>query len=104
VIFSKTVGKGVPVYATAMSAAFTALGFLNASKSSSTVFDNLVSLVTVFAALNWLAILLSHIGFRRGLERQGIMVAELPYTGFLQPYATYYALGVTAVVLIFNGE
>ncbi|KAJ5981100.1 hypothetical protein N7481_008398 [Penicillium waksmanii] len=102
-IFSKTVGKGIPIFATSISAAFIAIGFMNASKSSSSVFDDLVSLVTVFAGLNWLAILVSHIGFRRGLARQNIAVSELPYVGILQPYASYYSLAVTMTVLFFNG-
>jgi amino acid transporter len=87
-----------------MSAAFIALGFMNASKSSSSVFDDLVSLATVFAGLNWPAILVSHIGFYRGLARQNVEVSELPYVGFMQLYASYYALAITATVLFFNGQ
>jgi amino acid transporter len=87
-----------------MSAAFIALGFMNASKSSSSVFDDLFSLATDFAGLNWLAILVSHIGFYRGLARQNVEVSELPYVGFMQLYASYYALAITATVLFFNGQ
>ncbi|KAJ3950765.1 hypothetical protein N0V92_012848 [Colletotrichum tropicale] len=71
-LFAKTRENGNPVWAVAVSSVFIALGYMNASKSASTVFGYLVSLVTVFAVLNWVAILVTHIRFRRALEAQGI--------------------------------
>lgn len=77
---------------------------MNASKSSSTVFGYFVSLVTVFAVLNWVAILISHIRFRQALQAQGIMAADLPYVGFLQPYGSYFSLFISLLVIVFNGQ
>lgn len=88
----------------AFTSCFTALGFLNASKSASQVFGYLVDLVTVFAVLNWLAILVSHIAFRRGLKSQGMSIADLPYHGLFQPYSSYFALFIVILVIIFKGE
>jgi amino acid transporter len=76
---------------------------MNASKSSSTVFGYLVSLVTVFAVLNWVAILITHIRFRQALKAQGIATSDLPYVGFMQPYGSYFALFISILVIIFNG-
>jgi yeast amino acid transporter len=77
---------------------------MNATKSAATVFEYFVSLVTVFAVLNWLAILLSYLAFRRALKAQGVSLNRLPYIGFLQPYGAYYSLFMTCVVILFNGE
>jgi amino acid transporter len=83
---------------------FIGLGYMNASKSSSTVFGYLVSLVTVFAVLNWVAILVSHIRFRKALKAQGIVTTDLPYVGILQPYGSYFALFISLLVIVFNGK
>lgn len=83
---------------------FISLGYMNASKSSSTVFGYLVSLVTVFAVLNWVAILITHIRFRQALKAQRIAASDLPYVGALQPYGSYFALLILLLVIVFNGK
>lgn len=77
---------------------------MNASKSASQVFDYLVSLVTVFAVLNWVAILVSHLRFRQALTAQGVPMSELPYVGFLQPYGSYFALFISSLIVLFSGR
>ncbi|OMP88971.1 putative amino-acid permease [Diplodia seriata] len=94
---------GVPLASVLSSSAFFLLGYLNISKSSSTVFGYFVSLVTVFGALNWVSILISYICFSRGLRAQGIRREDLPYQGFLQPYASYISLVITVLLILFNG-
>ncbi|RSL48152.1 hypothetical protein CEP53_009650 [Fusarium sp. AF-6] len=102
-LFAKARDNGNPIYAVAAASVCIALGYMNASKSSSTVFGYLVSLVTVFAVLNWVAILITHIRFRQALKAQGIAASDLPYVGFLQPYGSYFALFISILVIIFNG-
>lgn len=68
------------------------------------MFSYFVSLVTVFAVLNWVAILITHIRFRQALKAQGIAVADLPYVGFLQPYGSYFSLFISLLVIVFNGK
>ncbi|KAH6877202.1 amino acid permease/ SLC12A domain-containing protein [Thelonectria olida] len=102
-IFAKATTNGVPVYATIAASVFCALGYLNASKSASQVFEHLVSVVTVFAVLNWMAILISYLGFRRSIKAQGIPVKSLPNVGPLQPWGAYYALFLSLLVTVFNG-
>ena len=77
---------------------------MNASKSAAQVFQYLVSLVTIFAVLNWVAILVSYISFKRALRAQGIAADMQPYVGYFQPYGSYFALGVSLVVGVFQGE
>lgn len=103
-IFTKTSGKGVPLYGVAFTSVFAALAYMNAAKSSSQVFGYLVSLVTVFGTLNWVSVLLSYIHFTRGMKAQGIPRNLMPYRGPLQPYGSYFALAVTLLVVFFNGK
>ncbi|KAH7150748.1 amino acid permease/ SLC12A domain-containing protein [Fusarium sp. MPI-SDFR-AT-0072] len=102
-IFARARENGNPIFAVAFTSMFIGLGYMNASKSSSTVFGYLVSLVTVFAVLNWVAILVSHIRFRQALKAQGIVTTDLPYVGVLQPYGSYFALFISLLVIVFNG-
>ncbi|KAF5702383.1 dicarboxylic amino acid permease [Fusarium globosum] len=102
-LFAKARENGNPIFAVGISSLFICLGYMNASKSSSTVFGYFVSLVTVFAVLNWVAILISHIHFRQALKAQGIAGADLPYVGFLQPYGSYFSLLISLLVIVFNG-
>ncbi|KAL1638591.1 hypothetical protein SLS58_008804 [Diplodia intermedia] len=73
---------GVPLASVLSCSAFFLLGYLNISKSSSTVFGYFVSLVTVFGALNWVSILISYICFSRGLRAQVITVLLILFNGF----------------------
>ena len=76
---------------------------MDVAKSSSTVFGYFVSLVTVFGTLNWISLLVSYVCMRRGLEKQGIPLSELPYGGPLQPCGAYFALTMTCFIILFNG-
>ncbi|KAG5655278.1 hypothetical protein KAF25_010430 [Fusarium avenaceum] len=102
-IFARALENGNPIWAVGISALFICLGFMNASKSASTVFGYFVSLVTIFAVLNWIAILISYIHFRRAIKAQGISLQDLPYVGTLQPYGAYYALFVSCLIILFSG-
>lgn len=102
-IFAKARKNGNPIYAVGAAAIFILLAYMNAVKSSSTVFGYLVSLVTVFAVLNWVALLVSHICFRNALKAQNISLNDLPYVGKFQPWGSYYALFMSVLVIIFNG-
>lgn len=102
-LFAKARENGNPIYAVGFASLFICLGYMNASKSSSTVFGYFVSLVTVFAVLNWVAILITHIRFRQAIKAQGITTADLPYVGALQPYGSYFALFISLLVIVFNG-
>lgn len=103
-IFERTTASGVPLYGVAATSAFILLGYMNVAKSAATVFGYFVSLVTVFGALNWISILVSYIGFTRALRAQHISRSALPYRGALQPYGVWFALTLTVLVAVFNGE
>ncbi|KAH6995238.1 amino acid permease/ SLC12A domain-containing protein [Ilyonectria destructans] len=102
-IFRKTTRNGVPIIGVLFTSAFAALAYMNASTSSSKVFGYLVSLVTVFGALNWISVLVTYLHFVNGMKVQGILRTSMPYRGVLQPYGAYFALFVTTMLVVFNG-
>ncbi|KAF1987483.1 hypothetical protein K402DRAFT_330742 [Aulographum hederae CBS 113979] len=106
--FSKTVKgrklfEGVPLWAVGAASLWIVLGYMNATRSASQVFGYLVSLTTVFGALNWVNILVSYLCFLKGLKAMGIERSSLPYKGPFQPYGASLALAWTCIVVIFNG-
>ncbi|KAL4938467.1 hypothetical protein BDV06DRAFT_225950 [Aspergillus oleicola] len=101
-ILSRTLKSGVPIYAVGVSAIFALLGYMNAAKSASTVFDYFVTLSTIFALLNWLSILISYFNFRRGVKAQGVSL-EGSYSGLFQPYGAWFSMVITVLCIIFSG-
>lgn len=99
----RTTERGVPIYGVIATSLFSLLAYMNISSSSATVFGYFVSLVTVFGTLNWINILLSYVGFIRGMKAQGMTRADLAYKGALQPYGAYIALFLTIIITLFNG-
>lgn len=99
----RTTEKGVPIYGVVATSMFALLAYMNLSSSSATVFGYFVSLVTVFGTLNWINILVSYLGFVRGMKAQGITRDELAYKGPLQPYGAYFALFLSILITFFNG-
>jgi len=102
-MMQRTNKRGVPIPAVALSSIFIALGFMNATKSAATVFGYFVSLVTVFGALNWVAVLVSYLAMIKAMKVQGVERRIMPYRNILLPWGAYIALAITAIVIIFNG-
>nr|CRX79058.1 hypothetical protein ls5930a1_00104 [Leucosporidium scottii] len=102
-IFMRTNGMGVPYVSLALCSAFCCLAFLTVSSGSKQVFTYFVALVTIFGALTWMSILVSHIRFMKALKAQGIARSSLPYIAPMQPYFAWFALITTAIVTFFKG-
>lgn len=102
-ILHRTNRRGVPIPAVALSSIFCALGFMNATKDAATVFGYFVALVTVFGALNWVAVLVSYLAMIRGMRAQNIPREVMPYRNPLLPWGAYIALGITILVIMFSG-
>jgi amino acid transporter len=103
-LLAKTLKNGVPAWSVCFAALFCVLGYMNAAKSASTIFEYFVSLATIFALLNWLSILLSYLNFRRGIKRQEISLKERSYCAVLQPYGAYYSMFITVLCIVFSGR
>lgn len=102
-VFRRTSRQGVPLAGVAFMSLFIALAYMNASNSSAEVFGYLVSLVTVFGALNWINVLVAYVWFMQGMRAQGIPRSSMPYQAMLQPYGAYVALFMTILLVFFNG-
>lgn len=99
-ILAKCNKMGVPYYAVGLSLAFGLLSLLQLSKSSSNVLDWLVGIVTASYLLNYIGTIITYLHFYASLKKQGIDRNTLPYKGFLQPYASWYALvGASLITL-----
>ena len=99
----RTNARGVPVPAVVLSSLFIMLGFMNAVRDSAQVFGYFVSLVTVFGAINWVAVLVSYLAMLRGMKAQGINRCVMPYRNPVLPWGAYIALFITGLVITFNG-
>ncbi|KAG8899377.1 hypothetical protein FRB99_006759 [Tulasnella sp. 403] len=102
-VFKRVNRMGVPYAALGLCTAFCALVYLNVYSSSAQVFGYFVALVTFFGATTWMCIVLSHIRFMKALKAQGIDRSTLPYRAPLQPWGSYFAFVVTAIITFFKG-
>lgn len=102
-IFSKCSKSGVPYYAVAASMLFCVLGFLQVSNGSAQVLNWLVGCITASYLLNYFGICITYLHFYRSITDQGIDRNTLPYKGYLQPYAAWYAVFGTGIMTLILG-
>jgi len=100
-IFSRTNSKGTPIYALAICAALACLSYMAVSESSNTVFNWFSNMSAVSGMFNWLGICVTGIRFRHGLKAQGINPENLPWHSKLMPYAAWWGLIWTIVIILF---
>lgn len=90
--FAKCNKSGVPYYAVVLALVFCLLALLQLGDSSSTVLGWLVGICTASFVLNYVGTVITYLHFYKSLQRQGIDRNTLPYKGYFQPYAAYWAL------------
>lgn len=78
------------------------LAFLSVSNNAAVVLSWFVSLVTASQLINFTAMCVTYLCFRRACEAQGISRDSLPYKAWFQPYGAYYA-GIITFVMTFVG-
>ncbi|KAL2256839.1 hypothetical protein VTK26DRAFT_1044 [Humicola hyalothermophila] len=102
-IFTRCTRKGVPIYAVLLVLAFALLAFLQVSNNAAVVLQWFVSLVTASQLINFSVTAATYLCFHRALKAQGIDRASLPYRGWLQPYAAWYALAGCSIMAFVGG-
>ncbi|GAA5934760.1 hypothetical protein JCM10213_007856 [Rhodosporidiobolus nylandii] len=102
-IFRRVNRFGTPYYCTAFCSAICCIAFLAVDSGSRVIFGYFVALVTVFGALTWMSILVSHLAMMRAMKAQGMSRDELPWKAPGQPYIAWAGLGITALVTLFKG-
>ncbi|AAS54040.1 AFR668Wp [Eremothecium gossypii ATCC 10895] len=100
---SRTTSRGVPYVAVLATSMFGALGYLNVSSKSGSVFDWLLSITAVSGFFTWLLISVSHIRFMQCLKKRGISRDDLPFKAKFMPYGAYYAAFFVIVIILVQG-
>ncbi|KGQ08889.1 putative proline-specific permease put4 [Beauveria bassiana D1-5] len=104
-IFARCTKHGIPHYATALSACFAALAYMNLGSTGSVVFNWLVNIVNTGAFQSWICCCFIYLRFYKAAELQNVTVAngQLPYRSRFQPYAAWISGIVFSVLLLLNG-
>jgi yeast amino acid transporter len=102
-IFAKCNRFGIPVYSVIAALAFCLLSLLQLGSTSSTVLTWLVDICTASYLINYFATVVTYLHFYAALKKQGIDRNTLPYRGYFQPYAAYYAAVMTFVITLILG-
>lgn len=95
--------SGVPIYCVIVVLVIGLLSFLQLSSSSAVVLDWFVSLVTASQLMNFAVVCASYLCFYRALKAQGIDRSTLPYKAWLMPYAAWYGLVGTFIMVFVGG-
>ncbi|KAF2197351.1 hypothetical protein GQ43DRAFT_424772 [Delitschia confertaspora ATCC 74209] len=77
-----------------------ALAYLNVNQNAAKVFFWLSSLTSLISLFGWAMICLAHIRFRYTWKLQGRDVADLPYKSWAFPYAAYWGLTCSIVLIV----
>ena len=94
---------GIPYYSVLATLSFCLLSLLQLGKSSSTVLTWLVGICTASYLINYFGTVITYLHFYAALRRQNIDRNTLPYKGYLQPYAAWYALFGTFTMTLILG-
>ncbi|KAJ2966406.1 hypothetical protein NQ176_g10166 [Zarea fungicola] len=100
--FSKTTRLGVPWVAVLFTFAIGLLSYLNVSNSGATVFNWFVNISTISGYIAWIIVMVTYIRFRKAMIYHN-MLDQLPYRTPLQPYASYFMIGLVSILTITNG-
>ncbi|CAK5263840.1 unnamed protein product [Mycena citricolor] len=102
-IFATTTPGGLPMVSLAFSSVFLVLAYMAVNKGSSTALNWLTNLTTIRAFASWGIISWVYIRFHAGLKAQGIDRTRFVYWSRLQPWAAYWSLFWSIVIVVFNG-
>ncbi|GAA6004169.1 hypothetical protein JCM10207_002464 [Rhodosporidiobolus poonsookiae] len=102
-ILRRTNRWGLPYVAVIVGCLFGLLSFMAiGSAGAGKAFGWFANMTSVCGLITWAGICLTHIRFRRGLDKQGIDRATLPYRPWGSKFLSYYALVFICVILFFQ--
>ncbi|KAI9567933.1 amino acid permease [Boletus coccyginus] len=102
-IFSRTTRSGLPHVAVGISSCFAFLAYLTMGNLSGEVFSWLSGFSAATGLVAWLGIGVTYLRFYKGLKAQGIDRKILPFASKLQPYAGWWSVCGSGLVLFFSG-
>lgn len=95
---------GLPIWATAITAAFGALAYMGTSSGSvGTVFNWLYVLSSSSGLIAWIVLLGAYLRFYYGCKAQGIDRNDFPYVAPFQPYLSWFGFIFFNIVVWFSG-
>ncbi|KAF2023923.1 hypothetical protein EK21DRAFT_79841 [Setomelanomma holmii] len=99
----RTTKRGVPYYATAITAAMGLLAYMNLSSNGGEVFNWLLNIISVAGFIAWSCICICHIAFIRALKAQNMDRDTLPFKSWGGKYLATYGLTFCAIITITQG-
>ena len=102
-IFKRVAPWGLPYTSAIACILLGALAYLSVSSSSYQSLEWLIALTSQGAVLNWAAICLTHIRFRRGLKFQGYSPNDLPYKSKFGVSLSYFGMFVSFFIAFVQG-
>ncbi|KAL3444675.1 amino acid permease/ SLC12A domain-containing protein [Aspergillus insuetus] len=101
--FAKCNKYGLPYYAVIAALCFCLLSLLQIGESSATVLNWFVGICTASYLLNYFGTVVTYLHFYYTMKKQGMDRSTLPYQGYFQPYAAWYALCGTFLMTLVLG-
>ncbi|KAI5451857.1 amino acid transporter [Naganishia albida] len=102
-IFKRVDKRGIPIYALLTCVAFLALSYICVSNSALTIFRYFTSLISLYGALIWIVLLISHIRFRSAMKYQNYETSNLAYQAPFGRLGSIIALVSTIIIVVFKG-
>jgi lysine-specific permease len=98
-VFSKVNGRGIPIYAIALTTAVSMLAFLSSIFGNGTVYFWLLNATSLSGFIAWIGIAISHYRFRKAYVLQGKDLSLLPYVAKGYPFAPLCAFVLCLIVI-----
>ncbi|KAH9861801.1 hypothetical protein J1614_011554 [Plenodomus biglobosus] len=99
----RTTKRGVPYWATAITAAMGLLAYMNLSSNGGEAFNWLLNIISVAGFIAWSCICICHLCFMRALKAQNISRDTLPFKSWGGSGLAIYGLTFCATITITQG-
>jgi amino acid transporter len=99
----KTSKRGVPYYATAVTAAMGLLAYMNLSSNGTEAFNWLLNIISVAGFIAWSCICICHLCFIRALKAQNMDRDTLPFKSWGGSGLAIYGLVFCSIITITQG-
>ena len=99
-IFLKTLSNGLPIVAVLFNSCFALLSYMGVQKGSGQVFTYFSQMTSIAGLLTWFGIGVTYLRFYKGMKVQGRDRTKLPYYSKFQPFAAWYAVCATSLIML----
>ncbi|KAH7091170.1 amino acid permease/ SLC12A domain-containing protein [Paraphoma chrysanthemicola] len=99
----RTTKRGVPYYATAVTAAMGLLAYMNLSSNGGEAFNWLLNIISVAGFIAWSCICICHVAFIRALKAQNMDRDTLPFKSWGGKGLAIYGLTFCSIITITQG-